>query len=371
MRNSVPGLTSLAERVLALCHELGDRVPYCPGLVRLCSFFHSTAQLHKAWEMGQHCLTMAQQAHDPAFLLEVHTMLGTTALMLGELCIAQAHFQDSARLYTTHRVSRTAFQHVDPGVMCCSRQAYTLCLLGYADQALAAVNQAQSLARATGHAYSLGAALVFTGIVREWRGDIQALQEDAQALMTLAREHDFAFHASVGLFLHGLALVKQGALVPGLAQMQEALATKKIQGRQLALSAFYTTLAHVYHLCGDITAGLRVLDEAMSIMESTAERYYEAEAYRLRGELFLHPSVRETQQAEACLHQACAIAERQHAKGWELRAVMSLCRLWQQQGQHLVARQRLASLYGWFTEGFTTSDLLEARALLAILNSHT
>jgi predicted ATPase len=357
-------LVNLAQRVLVLCRELGESVTHYTGLAGVWRFFFNTGQLHKAQELGQQCLTLAQHVDDPALWLEAHTMQGSTALTFGELCCAQAHFQHSVRLYTTYRIPRAAHQVVDPGVLCFGRQAYTLWLLGYADQALAAVNQALALAKATGHTYSLGFALLSTGTIHRWRREIKALQEDMHALLTLARQHAFAYYLSAGLFFQGLALVEQGAPAPGLAQMHEARATWEAQGATYNLTAYYTACAHTYHLCGETEAGLRVLDDATILMESTAERYYEAEVYRLRGELLCHPSVRDTQQAEACFHQACAIAARQHAKAWELRAVMSLCRLWQQQGKHLAARQRLASIYGWFTEGFTTRDLLEARALL-------
>jgi predicted ATPase len=253
---------------------------------------------------------------------------------------------------------------VDPGVLCCARQAHTLWLYGYADRALSAGTQALVLARETAHAFSLAFALISMGIIHRLRREIQALQDDMHALLALAREHAFVYHLSAGLCLHGLALVEQGEPAPGLAQLQEARATWEAQGERFALTAYYTACAHVYQLCGETEAGLQVLDDVMSLMESTGERYYEAEAYRLRGELLLHPTVRETARAEACFHQACAIAARQHAKAWELRAAMSWCRLAQQQGNPLAARQRVARLYDWFTEGLTTRDLLEARALL-------
>lgn len=132
-------------------------------------------------------------------------------------------------------------------------------------------------------------------------------------------------------------------------------------------TAMYTTLARVYYLYDQIDAGLRVLDEAMSMIDSMAERFYEAEVYRLRGLFLLHPAALDMQQAEDCLQRACAIAARQHAKIWELRSTVSLSRRWHQQGNALAARQRLEQIYGWFTEGFETPDVREARALLDVL----
>jgi predicted ATPase len=113
--------------------------------------------------------------------------------------------------------------------------------------------------------------------------------------------------------------------------------------------------------------GLRLLAEALAVADNTAERWYEAELYRLKGELLLQCSVAQPAEAEACFQQALAVARRQQAKSLELRAAMSLARLWQQQGKDAEARELLGSIYGWFTEGFDTADLQEAKALLAEL----
>src|SRR5262249_19108297 len=126
-------------------------------------------------------------------------------------------------------------------------------------------------------------------------------------------------------------------------------------------------LAEAYRRGGQAEAGLRMLAEALAAAHSTGERYYEAELYRLQGELLLLRSAAEHTEAETCCHQALDVARRQQAKGFELRAAMSLSRLWQGQGKRAEARELLAPIYGWFTEGFDTADLQEAKALLAEL----
>jgi adenylate cyclase len=291
-------------------------------------------------------------------------MLGSTGLILGELRTARSHFQHYTRLCEARPAqARVVHQVVDPDVVCRCRDAWTLWLLGYADQALATINQALTLARATAHAFSLVFALFYAGIIHHYRREIGVAQAYVTAMLTLAREHEFVYYVSGGLCLQSLFLAKQGAPVD-LASLREAVAAWHDQGAPFGFSALYAALAEVYYTSGQIAAGLQALDAALSIIQTKTERYYEAEVYRLRGACLLHPTALDVQQAEACLHRACALAESQHAKAWELRGVVSVSRLWHQQGKSVVARQRLAQIYGWFTEGLDTADLQEAQALL-------
>src|SRR5205823_6899358 len=132
---------------------------------------------------------------------------------------------------------------------------------------------------------------------------------------------------------------------------------------------FLTLLAEAYAAAGQAEAGLDALAEALALMDHTGERYYEADLHRLKGELLVQQAVPDAPQAEACLQQALAVARRQQAKSWELRAALSLSRLWKRQGKGTEARELLASIYGWFTEGFDTADLQEAKALLEELRA--
>jgi len=139
-------------------------------------------------------------------------------------------------------------------------------------------------------------------------------------------------------------------------------------GAGLGVSYFFAVLAEAYGKAGQAEAGLRLLAEALAHVDHTGERHFEAEVYRIKGELLLQQAIPDTPQAEACFLQALAVAQRQQTKSYELRAAVSLSRLWQRQGKHVEARQLLAEVYGWFTEGFDTVDLQEARALLEELS---
>lgn len=368
LRGQVQVVGDVSRRVLELSQELGDSVQYFSGLVGLWRAFFNTGQYHKAQEMGRQCFTLAHHAQEPPLLLEAHMMLGSTCLGFGELLTARSHLQHGAHLYNAQPLQvRVARQGVDPGVVCLCRLASTLWLLGYADQALAAVNQALNLARAHTHAFGLLFALFYAAIVYHRCGrEIGVALEYVEAVIALARKHEIAFYVLGGLCFQSLILARQGAPVD-LVKLDDTVAACKGQETMFGLTGLYATLAEVYYTCGQIDTGLQVLDEALTIIDTRTERFHEAEVYHLRGLFLLHPAALDVQQAEDCLQRACAIAAHQHARAWELRAVVSLSRLWHQQGKRLAARQRLEQIYGWFTEGFETPDLREAQALLDVL----
>jgi predicted ATPase len=182
--------------------------------------------------------------------------------------------------------------------------------------------------------------------------------------MSLADVQGFTLRVEQGRFLRGWALAMQGDAADGVAQLRQGLAA--IQGMGLELMRPYglSLLAEAYGQAGQPEVGLQVLAEALTLVAETEERWWEAEVIRLKGALLLQLPIPETHQAEACFQQALAVSRGQQAKALELRAAMSLTRLWQQQGKRDDARALLAPIYGWFTEGFDTADLREAQALL-------
>jgi len=221
----------------------------------------------------------------------------------------------------------------------------------------------------------------------------QVTQARAEETITLATEHGFPFFAVQGSILQGWALAEQGQTEAGIAQVRRGLAAFRDMGIVSTRSYNLALQAEAYGKAGRAEEGLATLAEALAMVDKNGERFYEAELYRLKGELTLQskaPSpkpvlslvegsqVEETlragtvggahptreAEAEECFWRAIDIARKQQAKSLELRATMSLARLWQQQGKREGARQMLAEIYGWFTEGFDTADLQEAKALL-------
>ena len=181
--------------------------------------------------------------------------------------------------------------------------------------------------------------------------------------MALSQEHGFPTYVAVGMIARGWALALQGQGEEGIVQLHQGRTAFQAGGAELDRPRCLAVLAEAYGKVGQTEAGLTVLAEALAAAHNTGERYWEAEMHRLQGELLLRRAS-PTEEVEACFRQALAIARQQQAKSLELRAAMSLSRLWQGQGKRAEAHDLLAPIYGWFTEGFDTADLQEARVLL-------
>jgi predicted ATPase len=239
--------------------------------------------------------------------------------------------------------------------------------LGYPTQALKRNQQALTLAHEVAHPASLAYARTWTAMLHQLRRERQPAREQAELAAALSSKQGFAQFWAGALILRGWALADQGQIEEGLVDIHQGLAGWRGTGAELVQPYWLGLLAEAYRKGGQPTEGLTALAEALALAEKTAERYNEAELYRLKGEMLLARSADDQVEAEGCFHQALAIARRQQARSWELRAAMSLARLWQQQGKRTAARQLLDEIYGWFTEGFDTADLQEARALLDAL----
>ena len=208
-------------------------------------------------------------------------------------------------------------------------------------------------------------ALIYAANLHESRREGHIADEQAEAALVLSREQGFAFRLAEATVLRGWALVEQGQGEAGIAQIRQGIAAERATGSRTA--GHLALLAKAYWHLGQSEEGLRVVAEALAIGNSNGEGRWTAELYRLQGELLLTLASKHYAEAETCFQQALETARRQQAKSWELRAAMSLARLWQRQGKRAAAHQLLAEVYGWFTEGFDTADLQEAKALLEAL----
>ena len=295
--------------------------------------------------------------------------LWATLSYTGEFTSARAHVEQGRALYDSqqHHAHALLYGGHDPGMCCLYVGACVLWFLGYPDQALQSMHEALTLGQELAHPHSVASALYFAAELHQLRREGQAAQERAEMEIVLAEEHGSAQWLARGTILRGWALAWQGQGAEGLAQMCQGLSAFRATGAEGRRTYFLALLAEGYRGTGEVQEGLRVLAEALAAAHNSGERYCEAELHRLKGELLLLQSADQHAEAEACFHQALAIARRQQAKSWELRAATSLSRLWQHQGKRAAAHELLAPIYGWFTEGFDTSDLQEAKALLAEL----
>src|SRR5882724_3622744 len=297
-------------------------------------------------------------------LVRAHMMLVEPLLYLGEFARAHMHAEQGIALYDPQQHRTQAFRYGnDPGVCCRSFAALALWVLGYSDQALQRSEEALEWAQELAHPFSLGFALNHAAYVHQFRREGALTQARAEATIALATEQGFALWLALGPIVRGWALAEQGQAMEGLAQLHQGLAAwRAIEAHPRPYGL--ALLAGAYGKVGQPEEGLRVLTEALAAAQDRGERLLEAELARLTGELLLAQASENQAAAETCFQQALAVARSQQAKSWELRAAMSLSRLWQHQGKRDKARQLLAPIYGWFTEGFDTADLQEAKALL-------
>jgi predicted ATPase/class 3 adenylate cyclase len=349
----------------ALCQQVGETPELVPVLLGLWRFYNTRLQLRTAREIGETLLRQAQGGHDPAFSVLAHYTLGVTWFWLSALPAARQHLEAGITRYTPDQRRAPVFRMgQDPGVACRVHAARTLWCLGYPDQALTRVHEALALAHALSHPFSLAWAQCWAAMVSQLRRDVPAVHEQAEAAVALATEQGFPLWAAQGTSFRGWALAMQGQGEEGIAQVHQGIAACRATGMALYVPYFCAVLADVSAHLGHTADGLRALAEAHTLVEQHEERWWEAEVCRLRGVLLLKQLATPHEEAEAWLRRALAVARRQEAKSLELRAAMSLSRLWQQQGKRAEAYELLAPIYGWFTEGFDTADLQDAKALL-------
>ncbi|HEV8712308.1 MAG TPA: adenylate/guanylate cyclase domain-containing protein [Candidatus Binatia bacterium] len=361
-------------RARALCQQIGETPQLFPVLWGLLRFHSLRADYQAAQELNAQLLRLAQSAQDPALLLQARLGQGLTLFFLGQMISARDCFAQVITLYNPQQHHSHAFLYgYDPGVANLSYAAMTLWHLGYPDQALQESQRALVLAQELTHPFSVVYALSCSAWVHHLRREAHGAQEQIEKAIGLATEQGFPHWMAWGSILRGWALAMQGQREGAIVQMPQDLATLRVIGGETGRTWYLAMLAEAYETGCQSEEGLHVLAEALDMVDQRGERAYEAELYRLKGTLTLQskvpsPKSQVEKEAEECFLKAIEIARRQSAKSLELRAVMSLSRLWQRQGKKDEARQGLAEIYGWFTEGFDTVDLKEAKALLEELS---
>jgi DNA-binding winged helix-turn-helix (wHTH) protein/predicted ATPase len=393
---TAPEVERAHTRALELCRQLEETPKLFQVLAGLGAFYHLRAEHKTACELAEQCLSLAQNVNNPIVLVGAHHLLGCALYPLGEFALAREHWEAGIALYDSQQ-RRSALG--DSGVLCLSYAAWVLWFLGYPDQALQRIHAALTLAQERFHPYSLAIALNYASELHHLRREVQAVQERAEALVALSTEQGFPLLLALGTIRQGWALTAQGQVEEGIPQIRQGMAAYHALGTELGRPYFLAYLAEAYGKGGQAEEGLSVLAEALAAVDRTGECMYEAELYRLKGELTLRSKVESEKwkegnqkangknqkakipntqhpipytqvaaEAEACFLKAIEIARKQQAKSLELRAVMSLSLLWQSQGKRKEAHKLLSEIYGRFTEGFDTKDLQEAKALLEELN---
>jgi predicted ATPase len=357
-------------RARQLCEHLEAPHQLCAVLRGLHGYYSNRAELQTAHALGEQLLTLAQQqAQDPALLVAAYRALGTTLWSLGLVASASMHFAQGIALYDPKQHRASAFLYgEDAGVICHLFAARALWYLGYPDQALARSQEAVALAQQIAHPYSLAHVLSFAAMFHQFRREVHDTQACADAAVNLGTAQGFPQLRARGVLLRGWALLaQQGQAKEGIKQLTQGLRGLRATGAELLRPYHLALLAEAHGTMGQPEAGLTALAKALTLAETTGERWYESEMHRLKGELLLQQSSDNQAEAELCFHHALDIARSQQAKSLELRTATSLAKLWQHQGKRQEAHDLLAPVYSWFTEGFDTADLQEAKSLLDTL----
>jgi predicted ATPase len=364
---AAPEVRQTYSRARELCRELGETSYLLPVLYGLFVNHATSGEYQTALELGKEFLSLAEQNGDPAIVVG-HRLIGQPLFWKGDLPAARKHLEQVVSLYdpAQHR-QLTWLYGQEPGMAGHAFLALTLWFLGYPDSALKQHEETLRLAREVSHAQSQAYALTFAAMHLQIRGDCQGTRELAEKMTSIASEHGLPVWLAWGKILLGWTRAKQGQAAEGIREMQSGLKIMQNSGVRIFHSYYRCLLGEGYREAKQFDEGLRTLAEAVAFRGDMEEHFWEAEEHRLKGEL-LSLQGAGIAEVEQSFQKAIELARKQSAKSLELRAVMSLSRLWQGQGKVAEGRELLAQTYGWFTEGFDTPDLQAAKELLEELS---
>jgi class 3 adenylate cyclase/predicted ATPase len=363
-----PEVAAAYGRARELCRQLGDTPDMCPVLVGLWRFYNVRSDFDTAQGLAEQLLRLAEQSGERLHHAAANYTLGAIAIEHGEIAAATSRFEEFATHYSAELSSSPAFRGgIDPvlGSLCWG--SLILWLTGYPDQAAVKSAEAVSMARDLLHPYSLEFGLWIASLVSQCRRDPDFGLATAEEAVAVSTEHGFPLWLAWATVLRGRALAAQGKRETGLREMEQGLAANRSTGATLFVPIILTSLAEVYAAAGRIDDGLQALTEARAQVDRNGERWWEAEVYRVAGEMLSLQGTQQAGEAETRYQKALEVAGRQGAKSLELRAATDLARLWRDQGRIVEARDLLATHFDWFTEGLDTPDLMDAKALLDAL----
>jgi predicted ATPase len=334
-------------------------------LYGLWSSTHNAGAIAAGIKHATNFLSVAQSQPSSGPLLVGHRILAWSLIFSGDYRAALAHLETAASLYRRdeHRDSVLHYGE-DIGVSAFGQLSWALLHRGYPDQSVRAADRALALSQQLGHVHTLSHALWHAGMAAVLARDVTTVCTYSNECLALASEHGFALWAVFGRILRGWADAQKGKATTGFARIRDGLAAAEATGTRVTTPLFLTLLAEALAPAGKVDEALAALDDALATAAISGVTGSNAEIHRLRGELTGRLPYPDPAKAEESFRTALAIAREQGTRCYELRATTSLARLWREQGRRGEARDLLAPVYGWFTEGFDTQDLKEAKALL-------
>ena len=363
---AAPEVIRAFTRTRELCERFGDPPELFAVLLGLwAGYFIRGGEFPTAYVLAKQLMDRAQSKNDPALIMLAHFALGNNCYNMGKLLPALEHLEAVVAIYDPVRDGPAAVHHsVDAKASGLAYVALTLWNLGYPDQALKRAYEAFEFAQAIAHLHSVASSQCILGIVQHFRREAPEAQETAERLIAFCTEHGFSLWLAFGTYQFGWALAEQGRHADGIPQIEEGIAGHRATGARIGHPYFLCTLAAACLQAGRLDDAENALSAALTLAEEQEGREHEAEIHRLKGELLLRRSQSNAAEAQRCFERAIKIAQGQSAKSYELRATTSLARLLNKQGRRDEARTILADINRWFTEGFDTADLKDAKALL-------
>jgi class 3 adenylate cyclase/tetratricopeptide (TPR) repeat protein len=365
------------DRAGELCRQVGSTPQLSRVLVALAASYIARGEVRRAYELLQQVLAIAEEKRDVILSVWGHN-IGIVLCAMGEFTSARSHLESAISLYDPARSEayRTVYL-VDPGIVSLSWLAINLCFLGYPDQALERSRQALALARRLekAHPFNLAFALGRSGQFHLLRRDGEAILNSADECLRLATEYGFEQISTWAAAHRASALIELGRSEDGIPQLKQCITAMRANRWELELTTFLAALGNGYGKIDRVAEGLAAVAEGLVVSEKNGDRWFDAELYRVKAELLLkqnaHGVSTAENEAETCFRRPLDVARAQEARWWELRTTTSLARLLAKQGRRDEAHMMLAEIYGWFTEGFDTADLKDAKALLTELGAVT
>jgi predicted ATPase/DNA-binding winged helix-turn-helix (wHTH) protein len=361
-------------RARELCERLGEGLQLFRALRGLRNYYLFRAEFKASQEICERLLSLARSNEDDILLVQSHHASGVTLIHLGEFAAAMEHCEQGLALYDPRQRHYHISDHkFDPEAALRCAGAWAQWFLGYPNRALSKIREALALAGDSRHPENMCLTTFYATFLHQLRREAQRTLELSEALIAQAGEYGLAPWSAIGTSLRGWALVELGRISEGIAQIRHSFIAHGEAGSEVARLHFRSLLAEALMKDNQVEEALALVEETLGVALRIGGYHFLAELYRLKGELLLKRGLRieggGLKEAEELFHQSIQIARRQSAKSLELRAVLSLSRLWHRQNKLDDARQTLLEIYNWFTEGFETEDLKEARALLEELSS--
>ncbi len=358
-------LGNTMERARELCQHMGEVPQLIPAMFHLASFFGNRGDYSTALDLADQMLQIADREKDPILSVVAHWQPAYLKGLIGDLEAARIHQETGIALYDPqYHQSFILVYGWDPRMALLTHYSWTLWRQGYPDQALKKSQEVIEFAKELNHPFSLAAAMSFASVlVHHLRSEYEAVREHSEELITISTENNFLYLKAWAEVFKGHALTEEENFIEGIPLMQQGIATCNMIGTKALMALLLTVAAEGYINAGELEKGDTTLSEAIAFVKETGELLLEPAIHRLGG-ILLEAQNGSSEEIEASFHEAIDIAHKIKAKSDELKAVVSLCRFWQRQGNREEACQLLEEKYGWFTEGFDTKDLRDAKALL-------